>query len=295
MLGVVSAAGSLGTLVVPLITQALLARAAWQIGALFFLLLPGSRDAAGGLLGWRRRPSAGAQSQTGRALGPVYASRFRCADACPMLSLTLSRSGLTPYLGPRCLAPREPEGAAERYRHEETNVPGSAAFPVPALHCSLFSRDWLTRAAGGAMYVEEHDAGIQRCPMPASFERRPSDAAKWPRSLSYPRSANSLECGRRVRRIGSSVAERAKDRAVLAPNEASVYISTFPLPDSAVYPPTCQPPTTRSGKLRRPSGAMSMRRRWRRSSTTCSMCRVIGASGKRLKRWRASSNSRSRP
>ena len=39
MLGVVSAAGSLGTLVVPLITQALLAHEAWQIGALFFLLL----------------------------------------------------------------------------------------------------------------------------------------------------------------------------------------------------------------------------------------------------------------
>jgi hypothetical protein len=39
MLGVVSAAGSLGTLVVPLITQALLAHEAWQIGSLFFLLL----------------------------------------------------------------------------------------------------------------------------------------------------------------------------------------------------------------------------------------------------------------
>ena len=39
MLGVVSAAGSLGTLVVPLITQALIAREPWQIGVLFFLLM----------------------------------------------------------------------------------------------------------------------------------------------------------------------------------------------------------------------------------------------------------------
>jgi MFS family permease len=39
MLGVVAAAGSLGTLLVPLATQALLAHAAWQIGVLFFLLL----------------------------------------------------------------------------------------------------------------------------------------------------------------------------------------------------------------------------------------------------------------
>ena len=38
-LGVVAAAGSLGTLFVPLATQALLAHQAWQIGALFFLLL----------------------------------------------------------------------------------------------------------------------------------------------------------------------------------------------------------------------------------------------------------------
>jgi MFS family permease len=39
MLGLVSAAGSVGTLVVPLATQALLAREPWQIGALFFVLL----------------------------------------------------------------------------------------------------------------------------------------------------------------------------------------------------------------------------------------------------------------
>lgn len=39
MLGLVSAAGSLGTLAVPLATQALLAREPWQIGALFFVLM----------------------------------------------------------------------------------------------------------------------------------------------------------------------------------------------------------------------------------------------------------------
>jgi MFS family permease len=39
MLGVVSAAGSVGTLVVPLVTQGLLAHEPWQIAALFFVLL----------------------------------------------------------------------------------------------------------------------------------------------------------------------------------------------------------------------------------------------------------------
>jgi MFS family permease len=38
-LGLVSAAGSFGTLVVPLATQALLAYEPWQMGALFFVLL----------------------------------------------------------------------------------------------------------------------------------------------------------------------------------------------------------------------------------------------------------------
>ncbi len=39
VLGIVSAAGSLGTLLVPLTTRALLARQTWQIGVLFFLIL----------------------------------------------------------------------------------------------------------------------------------------------------------------------------------------------------------------------------------------------------------------
>jgi len=39
MLGVVAAAGSLGTLLVPLITQGLLAHQTWQIGVLFFAIL----------------------------------------------------------------------------------------------------------------------------------------------------------------------------------------------------------------------------------------------------------------
>jgi MFS family permease len=39
ILGVVSAVGSLGTLLVPLATQALLAREPWQIGAVFFMLM----------------------------------------------------------------------------------------------------------------------------------------------------------------------------------------------------------------------------------------------------------------
>jgi MFS family permease len=39
MLGLVSAAGSLGTMVVPLATQSLLANEPWQIGALFFVLM----------------------------------------------------------------------------------------------------------------------------------------------------------------------------------------------------------------------------------------------------------------
>ena len=38
-LGLVAAAGSLGTLLIPLVTQAVLAHHSWRIGALFFLVL----------------------------------------------------------------------------------------------------------------------------------------------------------------------------------------------------------------------------------------------------------------
>jgi MFS family permease len=53
MLGVVAAAGSLGTLLVPLATQGFLANYAWQIGALFFValavaMLPAAYWAGGG-------------------------------------------------------------------------------------------------------------------------------------------------------------------------------------------------------------------------------------------------------
>src|SRR5262249_29784543 len=41
-LGLVSAAGSIGTLVVPLATQALLAYAPWQVGTLVFTMMAGS-------------------------------------------------------------------------------------------------------------------------------------------------------------------------------------------------------------------------------------------------------------
>ena len=51
ILGVVSAAGSLGTLLVPLATQALLAHEPWQIGALFFMLLAIAMLPAGFLAG----------------------------------------------------------------------------------------------------------------------------------------------------------------------------------------------------------------------------------------------------
>ena len=66
-LGVVAAAGSLGTLLVPLVTQALLARQAWQIGALFFLALAGAMlPAAFWAGGADRMPGRGATRTTMR-------------------------------------------------------------------------------------------------------------------------------------------------------------------------------------------------------------------------------------
>jgi len=60
VLGIVAAAGSLGTLLVPIATQAILAHYAWQIGALFFVLLAVAMLPAGYLAG-------GADRMPGRA------------------------------------------------------------------------------------------------------------------------------------------------------------------------------------------------------------------------------------
>jgi MFS family permease len=69
VLGIVSAAGSLGTLLIPLITQALLAQQAWQIGVLFFLLLAVTMLPAGFFAGGADMlPGLGAPRTTMRAM-----------------------------------------------------------------------------------------------------------------------------------------------------------------------------------------------------------------------------------
>ena len=64
MLGVVAAAGSLGTFLIPLATQALLAHQAWQIGALFFLILAIAMLPAGFWAGGADRLPGGAGPRT---------------------------------------------------------------------------------------------------------------------------------------------------------------------------------------------------------------------------------------
>jgi MFS family permease len=68
-LGLVAAAGSLGTLLVPLATQALLAHQIWQIGALFFLVLAAAMlPAAFWAGGADRMPGRGAAKTTMREM-----------------------------------------------------------------------------------------------------------------------------------------------------------------------------------------------------------------------------------
>lgn len=68
-LGIVSAAGSLGTLMVPITTQSILASHAWQIGALFFVLLAGLMLPSGFLAGGAdRMPTRGGARMTMRAM-----------------------------------------------------------------------------------------------------------------------------------------------------------------------------------------------------------------------------------
>ncbi len=69
VLGIVSAAGSLGTLMIPITTQSILARQAWQIGALFFVVLAIAMLPAGWLAGGAdRMPSRAAAKTTMRAV-----------------------------------------------------------------------------------------------------------------------------------------------------------------------------------------------------------------------------------
>jgi predicted MFS family arabinose efflux permease len=69
MLGVVAAAGSLGTLLVPLTTQGILAHQAWQWGALFFVLLAAAMLPAGFWAGGADRlPSPAGGRTTMRAM-----------------------------------------------------------------------------------------------------------------------------------------------------------------------------------------------------------------------------------
>jgi MFS family permease len=69
VLGVVSAAGSLGTLMIPMTTQSILARNPWQIGAFFFVLLTIAMLPAGFLAGGAdRMPSRAGKRQTMRAV-----------------------------------------------------------------------------------------------------------------------------------------------------------------------------------------------------------------------------------
>jgi MFS family permease len=77
VLGMVSAAGSLGTLMIPVATQSILADHAWQIGALFFVLLAFAMLPAGYLAGGADRISSrvGAKTTMRAVLG--QAARHR--------------------------------------------------------------------------------------------------------------------------------------------------------------------------------------------------------------------------
>ena len=83
VLGLVSAAGSLGTLMIPIATQSILARHPWQLGALFFVVLAVVMLPAGFLAGGAdRMPRSSATRTTMRAvLG-------QAARNCPFLVMS---------------------------------------------------------------------------------------------------------------------------------------------------------------------------------------------------------------
>jgi len=119
MLGIVSAAGSIGTLVVPLATQALLAREPWQIGVLFFALLAVAMLPAAFLAGGADRfpGHSTATTSMGEVLGQALRNRqflvmsgayFVCGLNLVFLSTHLpaylALCGQDPMLGAEALA-----------------------------------------------------------------------------------------------------------------------------------------------------------------------------------------------
>jgi len=119
MLGVVSAAGSIGTLVVPLATQALLAREPWQIGVLFFAVLAVAMLPAAFLAGGADRfpGHSTATTSMGEVLGQALRNRqflvmsgayFVCGLNLVFLSTHLpaylALCGQDPMLGAEALA-----------------------------------------------------------------------------------------------------------------------------------------------------------------------------------------------
>jgi hypothetical protein len=83
-LGMVSAAGSIGTITVPLATQALLEYHPWQIGALFFVVLAAAMLPAGFWAGGADRiPKQGNARTTSReVIGQAARSRPFIVMSC---------------------------------------------------------------------------------------------------------------------------------------------------------------------------------------------------------------------
>ena len=116
MLGIVSAGGSLGTLMVPLTTQSLLANRPWQIGALFFLALAAvmipAAFMAGGIdkVPHRRRGRVSMRETLGQAMrhrqflvmsGAYFVCGLNLVFLATHLPTYLAICGQDPMLAPR--------------------------------------------------------------------------------------------------------------------------------------------------------------------------------------------------
>jgi MFS family permease len=99
-LGLVSAAGSLGTLIVPLTTQALLAHQRWQVGALFFVLLAIAMLPAAFWAGGADKIPASTKATTSmrEVLGQAMRNRQFLVMSCAYFVCGLNLTFLTTHL-----------------------------------------------------------------------------------------------------------------------------------------------------------------------------------------------------